>query len=168
MNIEKDTVVTLHYKLQKDNAEGELIQQTHGSKPLAFLYGSGTVLPEFERQLAGKEKGDALQFGVNHQHAYGPIQEEAVVPIPKSTFIVDGKLVEELLVPGKTIPMSDQSGQKLTGRVLEVHEEVVIIDFNHPLAGVDLFFSIDIEDVRAATASELEHGHAHGPGGHEH
>jgi FKBP-type peptidyl-prolyl cis-trans isomerase SlyD len=168
MIIDKNTVVTVHYKLQRDDAKGDLIEQTHGSQPLVFLYGAGQMIPEFERQLEGKQKGDSLQFGIGHLEAYGPIQDEAVIPMPKTTFVVDGKLAEELLVPGKIIPMADQSGNQLTGTVQEVKENEVIMDFNHPMAGVDLYFSIDVEDVRAATAEEVAHGHVHGPGGHEH
>ena len=168
MLIEQGTVVTVHYKLQKENAEGELVEQTHGAEPLVFLYGVGQMIPEFERQLEGKEKGDKLQFGVEHLHAYGPYNEEVVVPIPVAAFVVDGKLAEDLLVPGNVIPMSDQSGQRMYGEVKEIKDEQVIMDFNHPMAGIDLFFSVDIEEVRAATESEMEHGHVHGPGGHQH
>lgn len=168
MKIEDKTVVTVHYKLQRDNENGDLIEQTHGTQPLVFLYGIGQMIPEFERQLAGKEKGASLAFPINHKEAYGKITPEAIVPIPKSSFMVEGKLAEEFLVVGKTIPMTDQSGRQLTGKVVEVKEEAVVVDFNHPMAGVDLYFSVDVEDVREATASELEHGHAHGPGGHEH
>jgi FKBP-type peptidyl-prolyl cis-trans isomerase SlyD len=168
MVIEKNTVVTVHYKLQKDDANGELVEQTHGSEPMAFLYGVGQMIPEFERQLEGKQKGDSLAFPIAHMEAYGPVQEEAVVPIPKSTFVVDGKLADDILVVGNTIPMSDQSGNRLFGKVEEIRENDVIIDFNHPMAGIDLYFSIDVEEVRAATESELEHGHVHGPGGHQH
>jgi len=168
MVIEKNTVVTVHYKLQKDDANGDLVEQTHGTEPLTFLYGANRMIPEFERQLEGKQEGDHLEFGIGHKEAYGTVKEEAVVPIPKDTFVVDGKLAEDLMVPGKTIPMSDQSGRQLIGKVQEVKENEVIMDFNHPMAGIDLYFSVDVKDVRPATASELEHGHAHGAGGVEH
>lgn len=161
MPIEKHTVVTLHYKLQRDNAEGDLVEQTHGTQPLVFLYGVGQMIPEFERQIAGKNPGDSISFGIKHQEAYGPVNKEAIVALPKSTFMVDGKLAEEFLVIGKTIPMQDQNGNQMTGVVKEVKEAEVIIDFNHPMAGVDLFFSVDIQDVRPATASEIEHGNPH-------
>ena len=168
MKIEDKTVVTVHYKLQRDNENGDLVEQTHGTQPLVFLYGIGQMIPEFERQIAGKGKGDSLAFPIHHKEAYGEITDEAIVPIPKSSFMVDGKLAEEYLEVGKTIPMSDQSGRQLMGKVVEVKEDAVVVDFNHPMAGIDLYFSVDIEEVRMATESELEHGHAHGPGGHEH
>jgi FKBP-type peptidyl-prolyl cis-trans isomerase SlyD len=168
MLIEKNKVVTVHYKLQKDNLEGDLIEQTHGTQPLVFLYGVGQMIPEFERQLAGKQKGDSLAFGIGHTDAYGPYSEEVIVPVPKSSFMVEGKLVEEYLEIGRTIPMTDKSGRQLYGKIMEVKDDAVVVDFNHPMAGVDLFFSVDVEDVRTATASEIAHGHAHGPGGHEH
>lgn len=168
MNIEKNKVVTVHYKLQKDDANGDLVEQTHGTEPLSFLYGAGQMIPEFERQLAGKQEGDHLEFGIKHEEAYGSVQEEAVVPIPITTFVVDGKLAEELLVPGNIIPMSDHKGRQLRGKVVEVEVDTVIMDFNHPMAGIDLYFSVDVQGVRAATESELEHGHVHGQGGVEH
>ena len=168
MLIEKNTVVTVHYKLQKDNAEGELVEQSHGAQPLVFLFGIGQMLPDFESQLEGKQKGDKLQFGIDHMNAYGPFNEDAVVPIPKTAFMVDGKLAEDMLEIGKVIPMADQSGQQLFGQVKEIKDQEVIMDFNHQMAGIDLFFSVDVEDVRAATQSELEHGHVHGTGGHQH
>lgn len=162
MVIKVNTVVTVHYKLQRDDANGDLIEQTHGIQPLVFLYGAGYMIPEFERQLEGKQKGDSLQFGVGHLDAYGTFDEEAVMLLSKTIFMVDGKLEEEFLVPGKIIPMVDQHGNQLTGKVLEIKEDEVIVDLNHPLAGVDLYFSVDVEDVRAATAEELEQGHVDG------
>jgi FKBP-type peptidyl-prolyl cis-trans isomerase SlyD len=72
------------------------------------------------------------------------------------------------LVPGQAVPFQDQNGDLVDGKILEVGEEVVKVDFNHPLAGVNLHFSGTIEGVRAATDEELEHGHVHGPGGHQH
>lgn len=166
--IEKNTVVTLHYKLQRDNAEGELVEQTFGTQPLVFLYGIGQMIPEFERQLEGKKAGDTLAFGVKHEEAYGPISADAIVPLPKTTFMVDGKLAEEYMQIGKTIPMQDQQGNQMIGKVIEIKENEVVLDFNHPMAGIDLYFSVEVQEVRPATASELEHGHAHGPGGHQH
>lgn len=168
MQIEKNTVVSLHYRLQKDNAEGELIEATHGSEPLVFLYGVGAMIPEFERQLMGKKEGDTLSFGIAAGDAYGHSDPEAIVELPKETFVVNGKLAEDLLQIGHSIPMSDQDGNQLIGTVREIRLNTVVMDFNHPMAGQDLFFTVDVESVRAATADELSHGHVHGPGGHHH
>ena len=168
MIIDKHAVVSLHYKLQEDNESGDLIEETTGGKPLVFLFGVGQMLPSFEENLEGKKAGDKFAFRLESQNAYGPYEPESVVPVPKTIFMVDGKLKEELLVVGNTIPLQDQAGRQLVGKVVEVHEEQVILDFNHPMAGVNLYFSGHIESLRAATESEIEHGHVHGPGGHEH
>lgn len=168
MVIEKNKVVTLHYKLQEEDAEGRLIEETHGKDPLVFLYGVGQMIPEFERQLAGKEVGDTLGFGIKSGEAYGEYDPEALVTIPKGSFVIDGQLATDLLQPGKIIPMRDGDGNQLLGAIKEIRGEEVLMDFNHPMAGVDLYFTVNIEEIREATASEVEHGHVHGPGGHHH
>lgn len=168
MNIAKNAVVSLHYKLQEDNADGDLIEETAGGPPLVFLFGVGQMLPSFEENLEGKKAGDTFAFRLESQNAYGPYEPESVVPVPKNIFEVDGKLQEEILVVGNTIPLQDQSGRQLIGKVVEVQETEVVLDFNHPMAGTNLYFSGKIESLREATPSEIEHGHVHGPGGHEH
>ncbi|NUO03761.1 MAG: FKBP-type peptidyl-prolyl cis-trans isomerase [Saprospiraceae bacterium] len=168
MIIEKNTVVTLHYRLQEDDASGALVEETYGSDPLVFLFGVGQMLPEFESQIEGKKEGDSLSFGIKSEDAYGEEDPDALVKLPLDTFMIDGRLAEEMLVVGNPIPMSDQYGNQLVGIVMEVGEDGVLIDFNHPMAGQDLFFSVTIETVRQATPEEISHGHVHGPGGHDH
>jgi FKBP-type peptidyl-prolyl cis-trans isomerase SlyD len=126
------------------------------------------MIPEFERQLEGKQGGEKFSFGIKSADAYGEHDPDAIVSLPKSTFVIDGRLAEEFLVPGKVIPMSDQHGNRLNGTVRDVRGEEVIVDFNHPMAGHDLHFSGNVESVRQATPSEIEHGHVHGPDGHHH
>ena len=168
MQIEKNTVVSLHYRLQKNNEEGELVEETFGKDPLTFLYGIGQMIPDFEKNILGKEAGDSAAFGIAAANGYGETNPEAVVPISKDTFIIDGKLAEDLLIVGKSIPMSDDKGNRMMGLVKEVKEKEVIVDFNHPMAGQDLFFTVGIVSVRKATEEELSHGHVHGPGGVNH
>jgi FKBP-type peptidyl-prolyl cis-trans isomerase SlyD len=81
---------------------------------------------------------------------------------------VEGKIEDDLLKIGNAIPMQNNQGQALSGIVKEIKEDKVLMDFNHPLADVNLFFTGEILDVRDATKEELEHGHVHGPGGHHH
>ncbi|MDX5444134.1 MAG: peptidylprolyl isomerase, partial [Hymenobacteraceae bacterium] len=90
------------------------------------------------------------------------------VPLPKHIFEVDGEINDEMLQPGNFIPMADQEGNQLQGQVVEVTDEAVIMDFNHPLAGKDMFFKGKVEKVREATQEEIDHGHVHGEGGHHH
>jgi FKBP-type peptidyl-prolyl cis-trans isomerase SlyD len=168
MTIEANKVVSLHYRLQIGDSDGELVEETFGSEPLTFLFGTGQMIPDFEKNLEGKKAGDEFAFGIESKSAYGEFNPEAVVVLPMDTFMVDGKLAEEFLETGKTIPMSDQDGHRMNGVVKEVKENGVEVDFNHPMAGQDLYFTGKVETLRAATAGELEHGHVHGEGGHQH
>lgn len=168
MVIDKNKVVTLHYKLQEGSSKGNLIEETHGKEPLVFMYGVGQMIPEFERQLAGKKEGDSFAFGIESGDAYGEYDPQAIVTIPKNSFVIEGELATDLLKVGKVIPMRDGDGNQLLGTVKEIRDEEVLMDFNHPMAGVDLYFTGNIEDIREATPSEVEHGHVHGPGGHQH
>jgi FKBP-type peptidyl-prolyl cis-trans isomerase SlyD len=168
MVIDQHTVVSLHYKLQEESAEGELIEETHGGEPLTFLFGAGQMIPEFERNLEGMAVGDTFSFGIPHTDAYGPYEDDAVAALPISVFMHDGEIDHEMLVPGRTIPMRDEEGRQLLGTVAEVQENQVIMDFNHPMAGIDLYFTGSIESVRSATSEEIDHGHVHGEGGHHH
>ena len=93
---------------------------------------------------------------------------DAVVLLPTETFEMDGELDPNMLKVGNVIPMTDDQGNQLNGVVSEVSDEGVVIDFNHPMAGVNLYFTGNIHSLRAATDTELEHGHVHGPGGHQH
>ncbi|MCF8244539.1 MAG: FKBP-type peptidyl-prolyl cis-trans isomerase [Saprospiraceae bacterium] len=168
MVIEQNTVVSLHYRLTVSEVLGELVEETFGSEPLVFLYGAGQMIPEFERQLAGKASGDQFSFGIKSEEAYGAHDPNAVVQLPMSTFEVDGEVDKDMLKIGTIIPMSDDQGNRLNGMVKEVSAEGVMLDFNHPMAGTDLHFTGTVESLRAATPTEMEHGHVHGPGGHNH
>lgn len=168
MIIDQNTVVSLHYKLQEEDANGELIEETSGSEPLTFLFGAGQMIPQFEANLEGKSEGDEFAFGIPHTEAYGEYDENEIASLPIDIFMHEGKVDHEMLQPGRMIPLRDQEGRMLYGTVEEVRENEVIMDFNHPMAGVDLYFTGRIEAVRAATPEEIDHGHAHGEGGHQH
>lgn len=165
MQVGKNTVVTLHYRLQIDNAQGELVEETFGSEPLTFLFGVGQMIPDFEDNLAGKNPGDEFSFTITSENAYGEYNPQAIVKLPLETFNVSGKQATEWLEAGMTIPMADAQGNRLTGVVQEIAEDGVVMDFNHPMAGQDLYFTVNIESVREATEEELAHGHVHGEGG---
>lgn len=169
MIIDNNKVVTLNYKLQRDDEHGELVEETFGGQPLVFLYGAGQMIPEFENQLAGKKAGDDLAFGIKSADAYGEHNPDAIVSVPKAALGIETEAeAEEVLQVGRVLPLRDQQGRQFTGVVTAVDTENVTLDLNHPMAGVDLYFTVKVEEVRAATASEIEHGHAHGPGGHSH
>lgn len=165
MKIDKHTVATLTYSL---DIEGEHVETADKSKPLTFLVGAQTMIPGFEQQLLGKEPGDPYDITVGPAEGYGAPNPEAIVDLPKEVFKVDGELQEDLMVEGNVIPLQDQQGNPMQGVVLEVGEDTVKMDLNHPLAGKTLHFTGEVLEVREATEEEIAHGHVHGPGGHQH
>ncbi len=164
MTITANTVVALSYELKLDNAEGEFVERTEAGNPLVFLYGAGQMLPDFEKNLEGLTTGDKFAFGITADKAYGEIDTDAVVTLPKSIFAE----VPEMMKVGQIIPMKNDQGHMLQGMVKEVKETEMVMDFNHPMAGKNLYFTGEIQELRAASAEEIDHGHVHGPGGHQH
>jgi FKBP-type peptidyl-prolyl cis-trans isomerase SlyD len=113
------------------------------------------MLEMFEQKLEGLAAGDNFSFSLSAEDAYGEVNEDAIVDLPKNIFEVNGSIDEELLTVGNTVPMQDAQGNRLNGIVLEVTDETVKMDFNHPLAGDDLHFSGAVLSVREATEDEL-------------
>ena len=161
MTISNEKVVTLVYLLRVDNSEGDIVETVKEDKPFVFLYGAGLMLPKFEENLNGLKVGEKFEFTLKCDDAYGQASEDALMDLPKNTFEVEGKIEEGLLDEGNVIPMQNDKGEKFNGVIVEVKEESVIVDFNHPLAGDDLHFSGHIVEVREATKEEIEHGHVH-------
>jgi len=148
-------MVTLTYDLRIDDENGEVIEQATETQPLQFLYGAGVMLPKFESHLAGLREGEPFTIKLSSDDAYGEINEDAVVELPKHVFLVDGNFDSELIQEGNMVPMMSSNGQRLNGLVLEVSDDIVKMDFNHPLAGEDLFFAGKVLEVREASDDEL-------------
>ena len=168
MKIEKDTVVSLTYELKAGDATGAVVEKVDESAPFLFLFGSGSLLKDFEDNLRGLEPGKAFEFTIKSDDAYGPFSDEAIIEIPKNIFEIDGRIEDGLLTEGNYLTLEDNQGNPLRGKVLSAADEIVKMDFNHPLAGQDLHFKGGVVDVREATETELAHGHVHGPDGHHH
>lgn len=154
--IEKDAVASVHYTGTLPET-GEVFDSSEGRDPLTFLVGHKQMIPGFEQELMGAKKGERRTFTLEPERAYGEKIAEAIQQIPSEMF---GDIKPE---PGMTL-MSDVG----PFNVVSVEGETVTVDFNHKLAGETLQFSVEVVDVRAASAEELAHGHAHGPGGHHH
>lgn len=167
MEINNNKVVSLTYSLHHNDAEGELMQEVKEADPYVFLFGTQQTLPEFEQNLNGKKTGEEFTFGIKSADSYGDRDEEQLVDLPKNVFMVDGKLADMVQL-GHYVPLNDNEGNTMQGLVLEIADEHIKVDFNHPMAGMDLYFSGRIMEVREATKEEIEHGHVHGPGGHHH
>ena len=155
MTIQDEKVVSLTYTLKVD---GEVKDQTTEENPLEFIFGLGYLLPKFEEYIKGKNPGDSFEFVLSPEEGYGVYDEQAVVELPKSIFEIDGKIQEQLLVVGQVIPMMNQAGGVIPGKVVEVSEDSVKMDFNHDLAGKQLHFTGKITGVRDATEKELTDG----------
>lgn len=171
MTIEKNKVVKLSYNLHAGikGEEKQFIERTNPADPFVFLAGAGGLVVAFENNLLGLKANDKFDFFISAEDAYGAFDMEAIVSVPKEIFKVNGSIDENMLQVGKQIPMSDEQGNHITGKVLEVGNTDVRMDFNHPLAGKELHFTGEILSVRQATPEELDHGHAHeGPHHHHH
>ena len=155
MKIEKNKVVSLSYTLTVD---GDVIETVNADKPMQFIFGSGYLLPKFEQNVAGKEVGDTFDFNLSPEEGYGEVDSSAIVELPKEIFMVDGKIEDGLLNIGNVLPMQDSDGNKLQGSVEEVKESVVVMNFNHPLAGATLNFKGKVETLRDAEAHEILEG----------
>ncbi len=155
MKVETNKVISLSYELKVD---GEVIETVNADKPMQFIFGSGYLLPKFEANIVDKNVGDDFEFTLVAIDAYGENNADAIVELPKHIFEVEGKIEENLLTVGNVLPMSDAQGNRLNGTIEEVRDDVVVMDFNHPLAGADLHFKGKVEAVRDATQSELMNG----------
>jgi len=167
MTISKDHVVAISYTL-KEKGSDTIIENVDANDPFIFLFGAGNLLEKFEENLNSKAKGEKFDFILTASDAYGVLDAEAIVDVPIQVFMNEGKLMEDLVIPGKQVRLVDQQGNPLTGIVLERGLEKIKIDFNHPMAGKDLHFSGEVIEIRKATDEEISHGHVHGPGGHHH
>ena len=165
MIAEKDNVVSIAYELRTGSKEGEVVEALTPENPLTFLFGTGGLLPKFEENLNGLASGDSFEFRLNSEDAYGPVVESAIVHVPQTVFEIDGKIDENLMKVGNMVPMMDSEGRRMNGKILAIEGDAVKMDFNHPMAGNDLFFKGQVTGVREATEEELSHGHVHNHGG---
>ena len=163
--ISPNHVVGIAYTLTV--ADGEVVDFADVAEPLLFIHGIGQTIEAFDDKLNGLKVGDTFDFGLEAAVGYGEIDPKLVVELPKSIF--EGEdIPADILEIDAVLPLQDSEGNPLDGRVVEIGEDTVTVDLNHPLAGENLHFKGEILSVREATEEELEHGHVHGEGGHHH
>ena len=138
--VERTSLVEVAYTLRADGPKGEELETCTEEAPFVFRMGGEEALEAFEQRLLGKKAGEPFSFVIACEDAYGDETEEAIVALPKKTFMVDGKIDEEVMKPGEVVPPEDDEGNELIGVVVELEGDVVHVDFNHPLAGLDLHF----------------------------
>lgn len=170
MKIEQNSVVSVTYNLKAGmpGTPAEQIESVDNSNPLVFIFGSGMMIPGFESNLNGLSNGDTFSFSIQPDEAYGAPDATALIKLPIDIFKVEGVIDLEVLKTGNILPMSDNEGNMLRGKVLGFDDKEVTMDFNHPLAGMELHFTGSVVGVRPATIDELAHGHVHGEGGVHH
>lgn len=160
-------VISLTYELRSGSADGDVIEIAGNDNPAEFLFGAGNLIPEFEEQIQELQPGEQFDFMIASDNAYGPSNPTAVINLPRSIFTIDGKEADDLLKIGNIVPMRSENGDPLQGKILEIEEETVKMDFNHPLAGHDLHFKGEVLSSREASQEEVDHGHVHtGKDGH--
>lgn len=168
MKISKDKVVEFIYELEVD---GNIVDHTTKERPLDYIHGTHGILPKLEAHIEGMEAGDKFTVTLAPEDAYGEVDPNKIIDLPKTAFEVNGEIREDLLVPGTRIPMMNSMGAVIPGVVLEVSENTVKMDLNSEMAGKTLHFTGEIISVREATEKELAEGlhgefvHSNGCGG---
>lgn len=156
MKISTNKFVALSYDLTVgEGEERELMEKATAETPLEFIFGTDSMLQAFEKNIDGLAEGDSFDFTLTSEEAYGEYDDDHVVDLPRNIFEQDGVLNEEVIFEGNTVPMMDTNGNRLNGSVVEVKEDVIKMDFNHPLAGETLNFSGKVLTVRESTPEEI-------------
>ena len=160
MIVEKDKAVSFHYTLK--NAEGEQMETSREKDPMSYLHGANNIIAGLEKALEGHAVNDEFSVTVDPEDAYGVRNESNVQRVPLKRLKGIGKVSV-----GQVLNLQTNNGQ-VQVTVLKVGRFNVDVDGNHPLAGKQLTFDVEIMDIREASEEELEHRHVHGPGGHQH
>lgn len=173
MRINKGALVQLQYRLM--DSEGAVIEETTEEQPMEFIYGMGLLLPAFEAELSGLEVGDRFDFRLSPQEAYGEVNRDLILELERRLFEIDGSFDEEVVYEGARVPMNTADGQVVHGLVTKVGDELVTMDFNHDLAGMELHFVGEVTEVHEPSQEEYDRFFGHqcggcggGCGGHHH
>lgn len=150
--------VTVAYELYTDNDKGihELVEKAPIEHPFQFISGLGIALDSFESKILALAEGEAFDFVLKVDEAYGPYEQDHVIELPKETFAINGRFDKDMVYPGAVLPLVNADGMRFQGLVLELKDNTVIIDLNHPLAGKDLHFKGQVVTMRDATNEEIQ------------
>ena len=170
MPIAKNNVVFISYQLAFPDEDGQpdVVEIVDEKEPMVFIHGLSGLPEAFEKNLLGLNEGDILDFSISAEDAYGNVDPNAIIQLPKSIFQAEGQTADDILQIGNFIPMTDDQGNRMQGLVVAIEGETVTMDFNHPLAEKTLMFQGKILKIREATPEEIAHGHVHGEGGVHH
>jgi FKBP-type peptidyl-prolyl cis-trans isomerase SlyD len=156
MIVEEHNIVTLSYELREGGPEGEILEVMNVHYPFKFFCGGDQLLPAFEEQLEGLGEGDAFEFILPPDLAYGDLDQDQVLDIPRDVFEEENKGgLENLLIEGNFIMLTDEEGEQFNGKILSWDNDLVKVDFNHAMAGKTLHFKGVVLNIRKATVDEL-------------
>ncbi len=161
MTISENILANISYTLRIDSKNGEIVEEVSNEKPLEIIIGNGQIIPKFELNLYGLKEGETFNFSLKPEDAFGLNNEQAIVDVSKNSFIIDGEMRYDMMQLGKTISMLEKSGRKVTGRVIGISDTHVKLDFNHPLAGKELYFSGTILNVKEPTQEDYNNLNYH-------
>ena len=145
MKIEKNSRVKLAYILRYDDAKGDIIESVSAENPLETVVGNEDLLETFEEKIMGLNVGDNFEFVLSPEQAYGNYDEEGIVGVPKAELMEDIEGIE--ISEGEIVPVVTDDGDEMEAVVLDIENDIVTLDFNHPLAGETLFFSGTIVEI---------------------
>jgi FKBP-type peptidyl-prolyl cis-trans isomerase SlyD len=170
MPIAKNNVVYISYQLAFPDEDGQpdVVEIVDEKEPMVFIHGLSGLPEAFETNLLGLNEGDTFDFSISAEDAYGNVDPNAIIQLPKSIFQAEDQNADDILQIGNFIPMTDDQGNRMQGLVVSIEGETVTMDFNHPLAEKTLMFQGKILKIREATPDEIAHGHVHGEGGVHH
>lgn len=170
MSIAKNNVVFISYQLAFPDEDGQpdVVEIVDEKEPMVFIHGLSGLPEAFEKNLLGLNEGDTFDFSISAEDAYGNVDPNAIIQLPKSIFQAEDQTADDILQIGNFIPMTDDQGNRMQGLVVSIEGDTVTMDFNHPLAEKTLMFQGKILKIREATPEEIAHGHVHGEGGVHH
>ena len=154
--METNKYITVAYKLYTvEDGERDFTEEATAEHPFQFISGLGLTLEAFENQLKDLKAGDKFDFTIASANAYGEYGEDHIIDLPKEIFLINGKFDDTRIKEGAVVPLMTAEGQHINGSVVEVKDDVVVMDMNHPLAGCDLNFVGEVVTNRPATNEEL-------------
>lgn len=173
MKIDDNTVAHISYKIYLDAPNGEVIESAEEENPRSMVFGFDKVIPGFENNMKGIEEGENFNFQLKPEEAFGEFRPDMLIDVPKTAFLVNGEMREDLLKVNNELNMMDNTGRPMKGKIINVNGESVKMDFNHPLAGKELFIEGKVMHVRPITQEDLQPagggccGGSCGCGGHQ-
>ena len=155
MRIEENCIVTMNYELREHDHQGQVMEVMDIAYPFIFFYKSDNLLESFQENIRGLQRGDAFEFILPSQRAYGAPRPDQVVEIPIERFVIDDELADSIRDVGQYVSVTDDDGHRQNGKVVEKTAMHLKVDLNHAMAGKDLHFRGNILRVRAASVDEI-------------